>query len=519
MSKIDKLLATHLRGLCPIEEDQRQPFLEFLIRSSGQGHMGVVAQEGCIFPPPEEIFEETPPSPDALLLGAKQVEQSLCKTNDPHIVKRGNTYLFKKSADREESIAKSLDYHIAKEPRLHLAKSALSNTLTDEQKNAICSATEAPLFLLTGGPGTGKTYTAAQLIFTLLKHAPYQVLITAPTGKATMHLYKALTKFPEFTTYANQISFGTLHQVLRLSKDPTRQATMAPISADLILVDESSMLDAKLLNLLLKSVCSTSHLILMGDPDQLPPVEAGTLFHTLTEIDWVPKAHLSKCLRCEREEILAFAQAIKEGDLETVRATLEKETEDIHFQKEESLSIERLAKRFTINLDQPIEAIYRILSSLCILSPLREGPYGTNHLNRAIAKALPEGEVPTPLLMTQNAHALEICNGEIGIDLHDGYVYFPSPTGNFRKVHKTLLPPHELGYALSVHKSQGSEYDEVVLCLPQGSERFGREMLYTAVTRTKQKLHILGQQSTLEATLKRSSLCHSSLSPSPCQTA
>lgn len=315
--------------------------------------------------------------------------------------------------------------------------------LSDEQLAAFHLVRSENISIIEGGPGTGKTYLTTELVKSFGPSA--QIILTAPTGKATHRLKKnnphAICK--------------TVHSLLGMQEKTY-------ISADLIVVDEASMLDVKMLRLLLKSVPTGQRLVFLGDGNQLPPVESGSLFNDL--IDLIPTAHLTLSLRSDRKEILDLASSILQGISPTPHGLLSYE----------------LIKNF----------------SGTILTPLREGPWGVKTLN----KLLEGSQEQTPIIITRNDPETGLSNGDTGLLISPQMAQFDDQLFPISK-----LPNFELAYALSIHKSQGSEFDHVMVLAPPGTEVFGREILYTAVTRARDSVVLLGDPEVIAKTIQTAS--------------
>lgn len=343
--------------------------------------------------------------------------------------------------------------------------------LNAEQQHAVDKALQYNISLISGGPGTGKSFVASHLVKLFLNCGYQRIVVTAPTGKAAAHLESKIEKDP-------RVKCGTLHHVLGVRSSAELNNVAGHLIADLIIVDECSMIDVRLFSYLLASIQEGTKVILMGDPNQLPPVDAGSLFADLIEaaklgypLAWTL---LNKCLRTDRTEILSLAEAIREG-------------------KNPGVTIEP----FHIDID----SFFSAGKNVCILSTLREGPLGVDTLNREIAEHFKGRANKAPIMITKNDYQLKLFNGQSGQLLHEeGVAVFGE-----RKIPVALLPAYEFAYVLSVHKSQGSEYDEVLLLIPPGSEHFGREVLYTAVTRARHKLSIQGSEEIFKLALESSS--------------
>jgi exodeoxyribonuclease V alpha subunit len=195
----------------------------------------------------------------------------------------------------------------------------------------------------------------------------------------------------------------------------------------------------------------------LGDGNQLPPIESGSLFNDL--IDLVPTAHLTKCLRSDRKEILDLASSILEGKTPSPHGPL------------------------SIDFNQ----------SAMILTPLREGPWGVKALNQLLKGSRKE----TPIIITRNDTETGLSNGDMGLLISATEALIEG-----RRFSISALPAYELAFALSIHKSQGSEFDDVVVLVPPGSEQFGREVLYTAVTRARRSVTLLGDPDTIAKTVQ-----------------
>jgi len=344
--------------------------------------------------------------------------------------------------------------------------------LNEGQKEAIHKAASLPLTLITGGPGTGKTYTAACLIKKYLEEVGGEVAVAAPTGKAAAALREALP-----------IKTETLHALLHVGQ----RRGIRELGADLVLVDEGSMVDAELMGLLFASLKQGARLVILGDPFQLPPVGSGHLFSDIGKNKKII-AELIQCMRAERAEILILSERVKRG-------------EAIVYEK--LPSPQEIAEEIAGEIPWERELSERYLFQKRFLTPLRQGPYGVVALNQLIyekqsrrAKRAALSEYAIPIMITGNSSKHGLFNGDVG--------YFVGERGYFshnREIALERIPPYEYAYVLSVHKSQGSEYESVRVLLPQGSENFGRELLYTAITRAKKEVRVAAEEGMVEKLL------------------
>ncbi len=377
--------------------------------------------------------------------------------NSP-IVAYNDCYYLRRNWEIEENIATHLHrINKAKSPYNFFVKQ--DNSLSEEQQKALSLSMSKCLTLITGGPGCGKTYLAKKIIETFLQfNSDAHIIIGAPTGRAANNLaYKDTT-------------FGTLHALLGLRDTFYKESGVKPLIGDLIIIDECSMIDINLWSLLLAAIPSSTHLVLIGDPHQLPPVESGALFHYICKIESIPQINLTKTMRTKSTSIDNLAKLVKDGEADKALSCLENSTCDEI----------RLSSLNHIPIPQNLQA--------CILTPFCKGTFGTQECNKYIDNILNENE--RPIIITKNDYHLNLLNGEIGATTKE-MAMFKEKTFPL-----SLLLSYELAYAISVHKSQGCEFDNVIILLPEGSEIFGREMLYTAITRAKKTVTIYSNKTT-----------------------
>lgn len=342
---------------------------------------------------------------------------------------------------------------------MELIDSSQANAM---QKQAIQNASLYPISIITGGPGTGKSFTASQIV----QSVDQKVIVAAPTGKAAAHLG---SKMPP------NIKAATLHSLLKEGD---------PLDASLIIVDESSMIDAGLFLRLLRAIKPGARLVLMGDGNQLPAVEGGSVFSDLIDSKQIPTTTLQDCLRSDQREILELADAVLQGTAKNIVNC------DLGFEENQLDTIYERLWEYTKDKD---------FSNFRILSTLRKGLLGVDALNAYLFEQFSSFEKKVPIIITRNDPKTGLSNGETGWLISDT-AYFGDKT--FRK---NQLPTYEYAYCISVHKSQGSEYGEVLFLMPKGSEQFGKEVIYTAITRAKKTLLIDGDPQQIANALKRSS--------------
>ena len=468
LDTIDHLFAEHWLG----GEKRGQEFLAQLLASARAGHLCLYAEEG-------------PKLPSHLVYVGEEAYPK-----EP-VVRCGNAYYLQRHWAAETEVVRALQKLMKSTPRLPLSLDP--EGVTEEQKGAIRKVAKHALTLLTGGPGTGKTYTAAQLIQAVLRADPsHRIALAAPTGKAVGNLEGSLRKLLGDRTP----EVKTLHSLLKRRAGKIRAEEK--LTADLVLVDEASMVDVGMMATLLTAIRPGARLVLMGDADQLPPVEAGSLFADMVSCGGQYVAELRRCLRVETESLVQLAAGVKEGHADFDIQPLSKET-----------LIQQVAPQFPNPFVEDVsKSSPHAFMDFRLLAPIRKGPFGVDGLNALFHSHFKQKRPPghamlTPIMVTKNAHSLSLYNGEVGVlvefDGEEDYALFPARSGpGPRKIPRYALPPFEVAYCLSVHKSQGSEFDKVAFVLSPGSEIFGRELFYTALTRAKRSFELFGSPEVLQ---------------------
>lgn len=556
LSYLDYILVHRLLRNYPEIEQEVALFLCHLALAAKEGHLCVHATEEGVNPSVVQLWqnEEGHPLPadDAqvlthmVLAGLKLVPDGIMITLDkssdsiPHtpICREGNDFYLQRYWIFETLFLKHLKRHVKISPTIQLDSKKIeqavqqmcqNQVLLDEQARAISQGCLNSLTLVTGGPGTGKTYTAGHLIrvfwdnLSADERQSCQVVLAAPTGKAAANLQRSLSRVAASLEGFPAIQAKTLHSLLGIKQGIIYQEPQR-LSADLIVVDESSMIDVRMMACLFESLKPGSRLILLGDKHQLPSVEAGSVFVDLIQLQHnyphlnIPCVSLSVCLRAELKSLIDFAQLVNQGREQEVLDYLDHS----HMQgiKRLHLPIDKKdAQReflshvlpyfpFIIQQGQHPEQLLDLFQSIRLLSPIRKGPFGVEGINQLIWQKLCQntpmnGWVVIPIIIAMNDYRQELFNGETGVLIRrlplqsvgsEDYALFPSrqEDGQVRRLSALLLPKYEFAYCLSVHKSQGSEFDRVVLVLPEGSELFGREVFYTAITRARKYLEIYG---------------------------
>jgi exodeoxyribonuclease V alpha subunit len=401
----------------------------------------------------------------------------------------------------------------------------------DLQRSAARMALTQQFSVISGGPGTGKTATVAKILALHLELAgasPPQIMLAAPTGKAALRLHQSILLaidrlgLPDTITAHLPVGVSTIHRLLGVHprSGGFRHNHDNPLPGDLLVVDEASMVDLQLMAALLAAVRPTCRVILLGDRNQLSSVEAGAVLADIcdgAEQASVPVTQLTRSYRFSADSGIAeLSRLINNGDSDAVMALLMAgEHADVAWQHlPEKAAFDTtfsalIRREFApcAGATTPGMAL-AALNRFKVLSPLRSGPVGIDTLNSlsssALAnsrKKLPQGIAPRPVMITGNNYELELFNGDSGVIMAvDGSeaAWFEKPDGSLRRLSLFRLPLNEAAYALTVHKSQGSEYDHVLLILPeQLSPLLSRELLYTAVTRARSRVTIWGSEAVI----------------------
>lgn len=531
-------------------------FLCHLALAAKEGHLCVYATSDGIQPSVDQLWqneeahalpkEEVQLLTQSILKGAQKVPAevmiTLQKDADPipqhPICRDGNNFYFQRYWIFETLFLKYLKKLLKTTPGLELDSEKIKQTiqpllqekiLLKEQAQAIEQGCLNSFTLVTGGPGTGKTYTAGHLIKIFWQNLSEeqkkycQVVLAAPTGKAAANLQHSLGRVTKDLEGFPPIQAKTLHSLLGI-KQNFAQHEMRRLTADLVVVDESSMIDIRMMACLFESLKPGSRLILLGDKHQLPSVEAGSVFVDLIHLGQnyphlnIPCISLAVCMRAELKSLIDFAQLVNQGLAQDVLDYLKQshgeEIKRLHFAVDKKIAQREFLMHVLpyfasiLRSGVPPEGLLDLFQSIRLLSPLRKGLFGVESLNQLIWQKLcqnaPTQEwIAIPIMVVANDYRQELFNGETGVLIRrfplraigiEDYALFPSRQEGkqVRRLSALLLPRYELAYCLSVHKSQGSEFERVVLVLPEGSELFGREVFYTALTRARKFIEIYG---------------------------
>ncbi|EMB69223.1 ATP-dependent RecD-like DNA helicase [Streptococcus mutans] len=383
------------------------------------------------------------------------------------------------------------------------------------QKNAIQKAIQSKVFLLTGGPGTGKTTVVNGIIKAYanlhqidLQKSDRPIILAAPTGRAARRMNE-LTGLPS----------ATIHRHLGLNGDSEYQALDDFLDCDLIIIDEFSMVDTWLANQLFSAIASNTQIVIVGDSDQLPSVGPGQVLADLLKINRLPQVSLTKIFRqSEDSTIVTLANQIRQGRLPTDFTA--KKADRSYFEAQSTHIPQMIQKIVSSALKSGIDA-----QEIQILAPMYRGQAGITHLNKLMQDLLNplnnqlefqfndlhfrKGDKVLHLI---NDAQINVFNGDIG------YITDLIPAKYTESKQDEMIldfdgteinyPRNEwlkitLAYAMSIHKSQGSEFKVVILPVTRQSGRLlQRNLIYTAITRSKSKLVMLGEIAAFDNAIK-----------------
>jgi exodeoxyribonuclease V alpha subunit len=431
--------------------------------------------------------------------------------------------------------------------------------LTEKTAEITAKVLNQKLVILSGGPGTGKTTTVTAILRIIKALERQSVLprtirirLAAPTGRAANRMIESIgsemktNPLKDIDPLLPEKAY-TLHKLLGIN--PLRQNVLyskeRPIPADLIILDEASMVDARMMTLLFEALSPSSTLLLVGDKDQLPSVDAGAVFGDIvSNAESVHhKLHnhtviLNTSWRSS-SAILDVARQVIEGNGETALTLLKKETGDISYKpipsleklvpaimdKYQVLTFAGPGKRFYSRRDpesvevELLERVFSVFENFALLIPSRRGNYGVDKINSSINLAVSGRESALyhgqPIMIKTNDYNLNLFNGDRGLILNFGgefYAVFREGPEKFRYIPAGKLNSYETAFAQTIHKSQGSEFGEVMVLIPEGSERLlTREIIYTGITRSRKKLTILSSDQIFLDAVSREVIRHSGI--------
>ena len=481
------------------------PLSPFRAEAALEHTLSELADEGHVFAPASELVAACVKEidlPEELLVEAISSLQA-----SGRIVRDGDAIYLHGLYLAERAVADSLKVLLANPSEHRLldvdqavaaARSQIGFSLTDTQERAVGLAVTGKVAVVTGGPGTGKT-TILKVVLSIMEAQGMRVVLAAPTGRAAKRLYEATGREAK-----------TLHRLLdfRPGDGRFRRDQDNPLDADAVIVDETSMVDILLMYHLLKAVPRRASLLLVGDVDQLPSVGPGNVLRDILDSGIVPSVFLADIFRQgERSQIIEQAHRINHGMMPRSFNDRSSDfyvatTDDPERAAELVVQIcaERIPKRFGLNP----------LTDVQVLCPMNRGSIGASALNVRLQEALNPNKGPVVMrfgrtfrsgdrvLQTVNNYDKEVFNGDLGwvtgIRINEGEMTVVFDDGEvtygFSELDE-LLP----AYAISVHRSQGSEYPAVVIpVMTQHYPLLQRNLLYTAVSRGRKLVVLVGSQ-------------------------
>ena len=440
----------------------------------------------------------------------------------------------------------------------------------DFQQTAAAMALLKPLLVISGGPGTGKTYTVARILALLqaMHTGPRQlrIALAAPTGKAAARLEESIRAahhaLPDELGHCMPMQAQTLHRLLgaRPNTEEFRHNRDNLLDLDLLAVDEASMIDVMLMTALLEALPPSARLILLGDHSQLASVEAGSLFadlcvsgepawsdrlcgelRQLTGAEYSPAAIQGgpmddSCILLRTGHrfhvgsgISKLAVAVNSGVPEQVEGVLSAGFADLEVEhctgkeREAWLRAQILRGFQSMTNASDLEEGFAAMERFRFLCAVHKGPNGTEAVNQLSIEVLRRKRDAIwyqgrPIIILRNHYALNLMNGDTGLIWPDRdrklKAWFRRSDGSLHPITPALLPERETetAYAITVHKAQGSEFEQVLLLLPEEESRvLSRELLYTGITRAKSRLILCADRDTLAAAVRTRTRRHSGL--------
>ncbi len=456
-------------------------------------------QQGNSFLPLEELVRRTarltglPPDPDVLVEGPGLAVEEERVYREPTLAS-------------EIAVAATLSARAGQPAHLDHDPGEEPGELTEEQWAAVRGAFGARVSVLTGGPGVGKTVCTKGIVAEA-EAANAKIALCAPTGRAARRMEEATGH-----------EAMTIHRLLEWM--PGREPAYRPghpLPVDLVIVDESSMLNLRLAEVLLGGIAESTHVVLVGDADQLPPIGAGKPFEDLIDSATVPVVRLTQIFRqAARSMITTAAHEINEGrpphrepgpDQDHDFFFIERPSPERALETVVEVVAERAPSGFGVD---PIRDVQ-------VLAPMYKGPVGIDALNERLqARLNPDGKkalaerfrIGDRLIQTRNSHELGLMNGSIVFlredDPNEETIRVDTDDGGSLSIPYGETATLKLAYAISVHKAQGCEVPVVVaVCHRSHSRMLTRPLLYTAITRARNSCVLVGDRGALEAAVGR----------------
>ncbi len=487
LDEFDRMLAKEIQP-----ELEQGFFSQFICRAYSQGHTAVRYENAKIYPAPSTIF--TVDGREYLTaIEIQQIEEQIRGELDQQ--KFSNCIQDRPFIALPSAYA--VEIGIAKEiVRLNAFRNIHQDVILDprlnlEQRQAIRGACGSTISTITGGPGTGKTFTAGVLLSQLAQFSrkKLHVALLAPTGRAVKNLLASIMRF--FTNnHVAVVDAKTIHRAL--------SEKCAYLPYNVVVVDEASMIDSDMMGLLLRRLYDGTKLVFLGDTNQLPSIDPGKPFFDMidAQTSLVPNFRLTECVRTDNLLLRALATEVIAGNCDGVLEILQNPAKEIEF-----IDLDKCHKDDVLNLlkrevfepwrvVQTLEGAQRLVGATALLCSVRKGSFGSEAMN-----GMGEQFASTkfrPVVSTKNNYQLDVMNSDLGtLDTASGLVYFAGAT-----IPSVLCRGIENAYAMTVHKSQGSEFDSVIFVLPQGVV-CDTKLLYTAITRAKKRVILIASKKAL----------------------
>ncbi|MEO8742808.1 MAG: exodeoxyribonuclease V subunit alpha [Lysobacteraceae bacterium] len=500
----------------------------------------------------------------------------------PFILDAQDRFYLRRNDRHEAAVAAAILQRLADNALVAVAESDIDALFHGQRDAAIAAQREAvqrvvgrKLFVLTGGPGTGKTTTVLRMLLMLQRQrardgaTPLTIQLAAPTGKAAQRLLQALQRGKKHlmaTHDANQqpqerlppdwhdlfasipdVDALTLHRLLAYDsrRNTFRRNAHSPIAADVVVIDEASMIDLAMLRSLLDAMRPDATLILVGDADQLTSIAAGSVLMDLVKALESRKSdilvRLQHSFRSEHA-LVAINEAVRCGDREAFAIAVDAAGTDAtrqHVTDPQQLArqlrhwseqfaahdalrpvLARIGDDAVPDQTATVLAALHALTERQLLCALRDGTYGAQACNAAIENHLRRAwsisesthwYAGRAILVTSNDYGLRLFNGDIGLCLADSHgdlhAWFETVDADgrpaVRSILPAMLPAHDSAFAITIHKSQGSEYQRVAVLLPPDADNriLSRQLLYTGLSRARRAVELWSAQASLDAAL------------------
>jgi exodeoxyribonuclease V alpha subunit len=399
------------------------------------------------------------------------------------------------------------------EKAIRWVQQSIGMELAEMQKEAIRKMVTSKVLVLTGGPGTGKT-TLLNCIIRILERKGQRILLASPTGRAARRLAEV-----------TGCDAKTIHRLLEYS--PTeggfKRNEEKPLEADLVIIDEASMVDILLMNHLLKAIPTTAMLLMVGDVDQLPPVGPGNMLKDIIASGRVETVRLTEVFRQAQESMIVVnAHRVNRGEFPVARPPEGKRTDFYFVERDDPEKVVEVVKYLCV---RRLPRVFRFnpFDDIQVMTPMHKGLAGVANLNAELQMLLnPTGKevirggrcfrINDKVMQIVNNYEKEVFNGDIGRVVgikHEEQKLTVKYEDRLVDYDWSQLDELVLAYAISIHKSQGSEYPAVVIpILPQHYVMLQRNLLYTAITRAKKLVILVGSRRAIAIATRNNRIQH-----------